>query len=272
MTVNRRKLLKFAAASAALTAAGRGRAAPGNDFPMGDLEAHVRMRGNLRGERTYWYYRGTIFGNQWGKITRPMLRVEGVSYSVIDQLPEGKYRYNLREAGYYSDYESGEIRETVVNPFTGREYAPEHYLSAQKLIFSPDLSVRPDIEKLPPGLDYRGVISPLRHFKDTVWSSEDLFVRMPVADAADDPTRLDFKVQTSLATLSADPAHLLDTERDFVPCRLNYQTLATFREWMGMGREPGMMSWRMTGTKCGVEDIPAAIKDRIASDHGAFFS
>jgi hypothetical protein len=238
---------------------------------MGDLEAHVRMRGNLRGERTYWYYQGTIFGNRWGEVTRPMLRVEGVSYSTIDVLPDGKYRYNLREAGYYADYPSGEIRESVVNPFTGRRYKPEHYLSAQKLIFSPDLSVRPDLEALPPGLDYRGEITPLRRFQDSVWSSEDLFVRMAVPDAKDDPSRLDFKVQTSLATLSAKVEHLLDTQREFVPCQLNYQTLATWREWMDMGRQPGMMSWRMVGTKCGEADIPAAIRERIAGDHTGFF-
>jgi hypothetical protein len=49
---------------------------------------------------------------------------------------------------------------------------------------------------------------------------------------------------------------MLKPDRDFVPCQMNYQTLATFRDWMGMGKQPGMMSWRMTGTKCGFDDLP----------------
>lgn len=267
----RRQLMKFALASpAALTLAQRTEA-ESHDFPLHPLDAHVRMRGNLQGRRTYWYYRGTIFGNRWGGITKPMLRVEGVSFSLIDQLPGGRYRYRLTEAGYYSDFDSGEIRERVRNPFNGEFYEPKHYLSSQSLIFSRDLSVRPDMEALPPGLEYRGVISPVRTFQNTIWSSEDLFVRLSKPEAAGGDTALDFKVQTSLATLSADVRHVLDEDRDFVPCQLNYQTLATWREWMNMGTEPGMISWRMTGTKCTEADIPDAIRRRISGDHSGFF-
>lgn len=269
MKLHRRSLLKAAAGMTAAASPALRAAEPA--FPMGDLEAHVRMRGNLRGERTYWYYRGTVFGNAWGEATRPMLGVEGVSYSVMTPLDDGSYRYALTEAGYYSDPESGEIGDRVRNPFTGEFYRPEHYLSPQTVIFRPDLTVVPAVDGLPPGLDYTGTISPLRVFMDSVWSSEDLFVRMPVSGAEGDPDRLDFKVQTSLATLSADRRQLLDRSRDFLPCQLNFQTLATFREWMNMGRRPGMMSWRMVGTKCREADVPAALAARIAADHPGFF-
>lgn len=270
MSINRRQLLQLAAGGSAALAGPLALRAADDEFPMSDLEAHVRMRGNLRGERTYWYYSGTIFGNRWGEVTRPMLRVEGVSFSTIDSLPDGHYRYNLKEAGYYADFESGEIRDRVLNPFTMEYYTPEHYLSPQKIIFAPDLSVTPDVEKLPPGLEYRGVISPLRRFQDQLFSSEDLFVRMPAP--AGDGSQPDFRVQTSLAMFSARASHVLDANRDFVPCQFNYQTLATFRDWMGMGADPGMMSWRMVGTKCKEDDLPRAIHERIAGDHAGFFA
>ncbi|MFK7828672.1 MAG: DUF1838 family protein [Congregibacter sp.] len=269
--MDRRSFLKFAAGTSALASTTLANSLEESSFPLNSLEAHVKMRGNLRGERTYWYYSGTIFGNRWGESTQPMLGVEGVSYSLIDALSGGRYRYSLNEAGYYSDHQSGEINAQVKNPFTGEYYLPKNYLSPQATIFSPDLSVRPDREALPPGVEYRGEITPVKVFKTAVVSSEDLFVRMRVRGAENDPDRLDFKIQTSLATLTADRRDILNPDLDFVPCQLNYQTLATFREWMGMGSQPGMMSWRMTGTKCVFDDLPAHMIERIAADHKGFF-
>ncbi len=271
MNINRRGFLQVAACSALTAGSKLAFAGESEGFPLGSLEAHVKMRGNLRGERTYWYYKGTVFGNRWGELTQPMLGVEGVSFSIIDPLPGGSYRYKMTEAGYYSDPMSGEIAEQVKNPFTGAFYRPEHYLSPQTNIFSPDLSVKPDGIELPPGVDYRGEISPVRVFHNTVVSSEDIFVRMQVPGAAEIPDRLEFKVQTSLATFTSDRRDMLKPDNVFVPCQMNYQTLATFRDWMGMGKQPGMMSWRMTGTKCGFEDLPPHMVERIAGDHEGFF-
>lgn len=272
MTIQRRTLLRSAMGAALMSSTATGRLLAGDaDSTLDSLEAHVRMRCNLNGRRTYWYYTGTVFGNLIGQATQPMLGVEGISYSLLDKLPEGKYRYRLTEAGYYLDLETQDLKEYVVNPFTGERYQPKHYLSSQTNIFAPDLSVKPDMEMLPPGLEYRGEISPLRTFKDVVWSAEDLFVRTPNRGAAKDSGQPEYKVQTSLATLTADRRQLMDVDRDFIDCQLNYQTLGSWRPWMGMGKQPGMISWRMVGTKCTVNELPAYLAERIAADHEGFF-
>ena len=270
MNIDRRSLLLSAGAALAGSHTGS-LLAESPDFPMSALEAHVKMRCNLGGGRTYWYYTGTVFGNQIGQSTQAMLGVEGISFSVLEKLPAGRYRYSLTEAGYYLDPVTRTMKEQVLNPFTQEMYRPRHYLSSQSNFFSPDLSVTPDIARRPPGLDYRGEISPVTVFKDVVWSAEDLFVRVPAARGPEDPEGPEFKVQTSLATLTADRAEVLDPDRDFVDCQLNYQTLGTWREWMGMGARPGMISWRMVGTKCTEQDLPGYLADRIAKDHEGFF-
>lgn len=238
---------------------------------MRSLDAHLKMRCDLSGGRTYWYYSGTVFGNAFGESTRPMLGVEGISFSVLDKLPEGRFRYSLTEAGYYLDPATQSIKDEVVNPFTGEKYRPVHYLSSQSNFFAPDLSVTPDMKRPPPGLDFRGQITPVRVFRDTVWSAEDLFVRFPLANRAADLNQPEFLVQTSLATFTADRRDLLDPDLDFIACQLNYQTLGTWREWMGMGQRPGMISWRMVGTKCRVGELPSHLAERIAKDHKGFF-
>lgn len=270
MTLDRRSFLRMATAGAALGSVAPGALLASNaKLPMDSLAAHVKMRCDLAGGRTYWFYTGTVFGNRLGDATRPMLGVEGVSYSILEALPNGSYRYSLTEAGYYLDPETGSLQERVVNPFTGEHYRPEHYLSSQVNIMAPDLSVTPDLKELPPGLEYRGEITPVRVFADRAWSAEDLFVRMPLKSEEGQP---DVRVQTSLATLSANRRDLVDPEQTFIDCQLNYQTLRSWYDWMGMGDQPGMISWRMVGTKCREADLPAYLADRIARDHADFFN
>jgi len=272
VTIRRRDLLGSAAFGATLMGGVPGRLPAGEPVPSLDsLEAHVRMRCNLHGERSYWFYTGTVFGNVIGQLTRPMLGVEGISFSVLEKLPEGRYRYSLTEAGYYLDIETQTLQEEVTNPFTEKPYQPKHYLSSQTNIFAPDLSVTPDLESLPPGLEYRGVITPLRTFKNAAWSAEDVFVRTPDPRAKNDPGQPTHRVQTSLATLTADLRQLQDPDLDFVDCQLNYQTLGTWRDWMDMGATPGLISWRMVGTKCTESDLPGYLVDRIGADHDGFF-
>lgn len=243
----------------------------GTERQLSSLDAHVRMRCDMSGRRSYWYYSGTVFGKPEGELTEPMLAVEGISFSTLERLPEGRYRYRLTEAGYYLDPNSRQLEPDVVNPFTGQRYEPKHYLSSQTNILAPDLSVTPDVPRLPPGLEYRGVITPLSIFKNTVWSSEDLFVRMPVPSAQDDKQRPNFNTQTSLATLVADRQQLFDRDRDDIECQLHYQTLAGWKDWMNMGVAPGVISSRFTGTKCGRDDLPRALVDRVADEHDGFF-
>jgi len=268
MKLDRRRLLGVALAGAAAPLA----AAHAGEKPrrsLSALEAHVRIRCYAEQPRTYWYYSGTVFGQPDGQLTQPMLHVEGISYSEYEQLPAGKYRYRMTEAGYYLDPDTRSLREYVMNPFTRERYRPEHYLSSQVNILAPDLTVTPELERVPTGLEYRGEISALQLFKDTAWSTEDLYVRMPnPASGEDQPA---FRVQTSLASFVADRQELFDPEMADIDGQFYYQTLATWRPWMNMGTQPGVISWRLVGTKCAVTDVPEHLLERVAADHAGFF-
>jgi hypothetical protein len=86
--------------------------------------------------------------------------------------------------------------------------------------------------------------------------SEELFVSAP----SQDPREPALKVQTSLATFHSRRSELEDERREFVPCELNYSTLATWRGWMEMGDRPGVISWRLVGSKLrSVAELPQAL-------------
>lgn len=271
MKLDRRRLIGAAFTGACMTAAPlsamQAGARPRRDLDA--LEAHLRIRCYAEQPRTYWYYSGTVFGQPNGQLTQPMLHVEGVSHSEYEQLPAGKYRYRMTEAGYYLDPATRSLREYVLNPFTGERYRPEHYLSSQVNILSPDLTVRPELERLPAGLEYRGEISSLQLFKDTAWSTEDVYLRMPNPKPGEDQPA--FRVQTSLASFVADRQALFDPEVADIEGQFYYQTLATWRPWMNMGTAPGVISWRVVGTKCTAADLPEQLSKRIAADHADFF-
>ena len=66
---------------------------------------------------------------------------------------------------------------------------------------------------------------------------------------------------------------LNDPTLGFVPCRLAYQTLGSFSDWMEMGDSPGVISWRISGEKIASRNaLPAATAEWLAREHAELFA
>jgi hypothetical protein len=211
--------------------------------PKDKLNAVVRMRSGPSGT-SLWWYQGTFFGKPEGEITRPLLRIDGASRVSFEPAGSGRYRSRLEEAGFFSDLGTGRLLDQWRNPLNDRLVEPEHYRSSAVSLVTPD-TVAPDVAQLPPGIVFEGRVTPFVSHGDSAWVSEELFVSAP----SQDPREPAVKVQTSLATFHSRRSELEDEQRDFVPCELNYSTLATWRGWMEMGDRPGVISWRLVGSK-----------------------
>ena len=157
-----------------------------------------------------------------------------------------------------------------VNPFNGLTVKPRHYRSGQHSRFTPT-SVLPQIDPWPDGLEYNGVVSPATVIGDSVWCSEDLFVKFPnPRERYDDPREWSgpFRISTSLATHTVSLEDLEDLDRPFVQSTLAYTTINSWRSWMLMGQTPGVISWRLKGRKFESPDqIDDWLMQRIANDH-----
>ena len=216
------------------------------------------------GGAALWWYQGTFFAKPEGEITRPLMRIDGASRVTFEPAGSGRYRSRMDEAGFFSDLETGALLEQWRNPLNGKTVEPEHYRSGAASLITAD-SVAPDIEELPPGIVFEGQMTPFVSHGDSAWVSEELFVSAP----SQDPREPALKVQTSLATFHSRLSELDDRQRDFVPCELNYSTLATWRGWMEMGDRPGVISWRLVGSKLkSVDELPqnlaALLRERQA--------
>jgi hypothetical protein len=229
------------------------------------LETFVRMRCGAPGERAYWWYSGHVLGRIAGESAEPILSVTGCSYSTCTRREDGDIGYDLVEAGYYGDPDTGEILDAWQNPLNDKRATPQHYQSGQSLIFRRDLRVEPNTDKLPPGLDYRGRIIGPDIKADRVWMAEELFVQFPKTEGAP-------RFANSLANFEASANDIANPDLPFVPTTMQYTTINSFRPWMEMGSTPGTISMRLNSVKLPRrEGIPASLRARIEADHPDFF-
>ena len=229
------------------------------------LETFLRMRCSPEGQSTYWSYSGHMLARVEGEPLRPLLSIIGASRSHIRRQPDGAIIYSLVEAGYYGAPDAaaspaGAIADSpITNALTGSPITPEHYLSPQTLRFTPDMQVMPDMGPLPPGVEYRGRITPPDIKQGRVWMAEELFVKLP-----GNPS----KILNSLANFETSLKDL-DRRASFVPCSMQYTTLNSFRPWMNMGAAKGEIMMRLNAIKLARWDnVPAALRQRIEADHG----
>lgn len=239
-------------------------AAAGKGFdPLADaLLTHVRIRGHQDGRRVFFAYHGTFYAQVTAQRTVPMFHIEGASSARMLRQPDGSFAYQLKEAGWFCDLATREVVTEATNPLNGKTIRPKHYASGQRTRLTPDATVAPE-DKLPAGMEYVGYIGRPTADQDLVWTTEELLVRSPAAAPLGK-----VRVQTSLATFSANRADLERAPDAWVPCRLNYQTLGSFLAWMDMGDVPGVITWRLAGRKTDkVEELPPALRARIEREH-----
>ena len=112
---------------------------------------------------------------------------------------------------------------------------------------------------------------------DRIWVHEDLIAHYPNKPAATfaDPREYNGQMleAASLATWCARVSDLQDSRNAFVPATLSYQTMGSWRPFMKMGDTPGVISWRMFGSKVEtLHEVPAALRQRVLREYPDFLT
>jgi hypothetical protein len=263
-------------AGTSLFAPGAARAEPGPVYrrlglsdPARATDAFVRMRCNVPGQWGVWVYRGQLIVKPEGVVAQALCRIEGISYNRATKRADGGWDYELEEAGYFCDLETGAVLETLANPFTGQSVKVRHYRSPQQLVFD-KRTVKPR-QTLPPGISFTGVITDPVEIGDRMFASEDLYVSTPPRPAEGDRPARPARTQTSLAMFDVRAADLLRPNA-WVPATAHYGTINGFVDWLGMAGMPGVQSMRLVMTKGrDARFAPAWLKERVRADHPNFF-
>lgn len=240
---------------------------------LSPLETFLRIRCSPPETRTFWWYSGQMLARLTGEPARTMVSVIGVSHSQITRRVDGRIGYKLLEAGYYGHPDQRGVEAIadgpIANVLTGAPMTPEHYLSPQAIIFTPELDVIPDLPTLPPGLDYTGRITPPDIKAGRVWMAEELFVKAPPLPGAPENGP---RIANSLANFEA-ALDDVTSAAEFVPATMQYTTLNSFRPWMNMGTASGAIMMRLNAVKLpGFDAVPADLRARILKDHPDFLA
>lgn len=230
-----------------------------------------RLRCGSDGGWAVWRYSGVLVLKPEDRLAQSVCRIEGLSFNRMLRDDSGQLLYELDEVGYFCHVDTGQVLETLDNPFTGSSVEPRHYRSPQQTVLS-GRRVEP-AQDLPPGVDFRGEITVLADIDPVIAMTEDLYVRVRGSAKSRNEPRARDQIFTSLATFTARRNELLDTQRDWVDADLSYTTMNSFTDWLDMTDVEGIQNMRLVGRKAPVghlETVAGALLDRIQADHPDF--
>lgn len=239
-----------------------------NPLAPDSFQRFLRMRTAPDGSPVLWVYSGVLVVKPEGEVAQPLARIEGLSRSQATKQADGRWLWELDEAGYFCDPVSGEVAEKVFNPFTAAWVRPRHYRSPQKLILSPT-RIDPGVS-LPDGVDFRGEITELARIAGTVAMTEDLYVKMSGVPAAEGSPARPPRFAASLATFSTRETQFEWPGTEWIDCQFNYTTLNSFVGWLDMSGAAGVQDMRLVGVKIRIDDqasVSDRLRRRIMSEH-----
>jgi hypothetical protein len=239
--------------------------------PLGDIEGYLALRFAGPGRTGWWINRATVFAMVLGRRAISLFDVIGLGRDSFEVLPDGSYHLRFDECGWYCAPGTTEPLDTMTSPINGRKISPQHYRSPSDSFLRDGQLVM--ARPVPSGVEIESRRGRLMADADQVWVTDDHFVRSPrkvaAAVLATNPAA-GWNVQTSLATYCARRSDLVAHRQGWVPATCAYQTLASWRPWLDADDSPGVMSWRMHGTKISSQaEIPEPLLGLVRAQHAA---
>jgi hypothetical protein len=204
------------------------------------LTAIAKMRGSTDGRLTIGYVIGTRYAVPEHRAI-PMMGIMAATFSQYRRISDDVFEARAIEIAYFTDIETGKLLESWKNPVTGTVVdVPQTRMAPSLLRLTADgLTVaRPDG---PAGLELKHRFLDPVVVGDDVWITEEIHVAGP-------PAARPF-VYNELSTYRARKSELDQPALAVVPTHVDYQSLITYRDWMGFGDTPGHTIARGAGAR-----------------------
>lgn len=236
-------------------------AAGRNSIDLNDPAARVRARtkiiGSIQSEIVYKLFRLHIYGylNEGNLI--PFFTLNNLSISEWSPLPNGNFKSKTVECGVYCKFDTDEPLEDWKNPVTGALLKPWQFVGGPFSVeIGPDGIVTEGAELQPTTLRMEAL-------------GEMLFVPTAASSAWPNPMKPEIwptqssgpvSYWESHATFAAKIADVVDPGQASVKTFAQFQNMASWHPWLGMGNRPGRTYGKAHGTKFkAVNEMPAAV-------------
>ncbi len=227
--------------------------------PEANLEAYIRLRGDLSGRPVYDMVEGRVYGLVAGEPPRPLFRTLGAGVSRYERVGPLEYTARTRYVGLLTDWLTNRLVQRWINPYTDRpcevpitRYGP----SAMRILSDRIVPAGASTEDTGPAAG-----RPWYVIGDVVHMVDEVFGAAPREGQPDG----------DIMTFSGHWSLLADAARTRVPSQLSFTAVEHWRDWMAMKRA-GSLLWHVTGVKLdGPADYPAGLLAVLGDEDPAFF-
>jgi len=225
--------------------------------PENNLQAYIKLRGNLSPEPVWDLIRGRVFGLVNSEKPRPLFKTLGASRTVYRRVSALEYTAESRYIGLFLDPESEQHLQRWVNPYNARQCEiPSTRYDMVPKIHPAGASFGNANQPPSPGVRPWFVIGDVLHMEDQIIS----------------PASPDKQPDGDLMTFSASVADMADPAVTSAPSRLSFNAVEHWRDWMQM-EQAGSLWWHVAGTKvAGPAAFPDAMKSIVEKESPGFFT
>lgn len=257
--------------AAAATAA----AAPAFRNPREEFDAFVRLRGSLDERPVYMWLLGKRYLVMNDGRALPLCSMYNCSITRARRKSADAFELTVVEYNYNTDFATGEWRDTLTMPVTGRQVPapqgraePVHHewqpryafegLLRESTEFPPSTHERfgPDAQ-----LTIDRKVHPVERLDGELAFTQDWYLRV----APRDPAKQRWWVR-EVSTVRGDARAAMDPRVSYVPSRTSYSIVYGVQPWMQLDGVPGhVMTTAVGGKATRADELPASIR-RIMSE------
>jgi hypothetical protein len=253
--IQRRSLVCGAAAALALpqasfAAAAAAAGATANPAAIPDkLRTLLMMRGALDDRLVMHWIRGRCYGLVDGAMT-PLFGVVNACFSRYRAREGGGFFGARGEVTYYTDFGSGEVVQTALNPYTNAAMPlPARGYPPSPVRIQADATIA--ISEAP-GVEFRNVVDDPQVSGNDVSLCESSMAKTPLPGGG-------VSLYNEVLTYRAKANDLARTDLKRVACDIAVTSTVSWRSWMGMGDRPGVLLTVGTGSfVSSIDELPPA--------------
>lgn len=231
--------------------------------PWDRLTALAKLRGDVSGKTVMWWMKGVRYGVV-DDIVKPLFGMMIGSFLRMRPMPGEGFELNMLEMSYFTDMQTGEVIDTLVNPYNGKLcQIPEQRLGPYPVLMTPTGVILPDSPMFG-DVDLTTTVGPAVVNGNDVWIRDDSSVKVD-----SDHPMMGKHIYNELVTYRGKLDEINDPDRTSAAADISFQSLTSWREWFQAEGVGGHTTARATGCKIHrVEDFPpeylAAARERHA--------
>ncbi len=218
--------------------------------PVDHFDAVMQVRGSKDTRLCMGFLKGNYYGLVDNKLT-PLYCVLAGTFSRFQKRNDGNYDGATFEVAYFTDWNTGELLETYVNPFTGKTVKVPITRSAPgRILLTPD-AIKPVTTSFPAGTAFNHRFLPARVVGDDVWLVEENFV------SRETDGKTPAFAYNEVTTYRASHKALSAPGAARAPSEVHYAVAVTWRPWLEMGDLKGNLVCDGSGKHIDkIEDFP----------------